>query len=134
LYCGHMPTKTDSAKDHKEGVADRFNVIGANHDSPQLSIFPTCAERLVALANIKSGDTVLDVGSGTGAVALRAAAAAGGTGRVIGIDIASSMLERARRNMEQAGLTNVQLLEMDGEQPDFPAATFDAVLCGFGIQ
>jgi len=65
----------------------------------------------VALAEIREGDTVLDLGSGAGIDLLLAAKLTGPAGRVIGIDMTSAMIERARANAAAAGLTNVEVLE-----------------------
>ena len=60
-------------------------------------------------AEIPEGSTVLDVGCGAGLDSLIAARKTGPTGRVIGIDFSRSMLERARRSADEAGLINVDL-------------------------
>lgn len=60
-------------------------------------------------AKIPEGSTVLDVGCGAGLDSLIAARKTGPTGRVIGIDFSRSMLERARRSADEAGLINVDL-------------------------
>ena len=65
----------------------------------------------VALAAIREGDTVLDLGSGAGIDLLLAARLAGTKGRVIGVDMTSAMIERARANAAAAGFTNVEVLE-----------------------
>jgi len=65
----------------------------------------------VALAEIREGDTVLDLGSGAGIDLLLAAKLAGPKGKVIGVDMTSAMIERARANAAAAGLTNVEVLE-----------------------
>jgi SAM-dependent methyltransferase len=65
----------------------------------------------VALAEIREGDTVLDLGSGAGIDLLLAAKLAGPRGKVIGVDMTTAMLERARANANAAGLTNVEVLE-----------------------
>lgn len=61
---------------------------------------------------LKSGETVLDLGSGTGKVCFMAAQVVGPTGRVIGVDMTDDMLEVARRNApiaaERLGLENVE--------------------------
>jgi len=65
----------------------------------------------VALAEIREGDTVLDLGSGAGIDLLLAAKLTGPTGRVIGVDMTMAMIERARANAEAAGLANVEVRE-----------------------
>jgi arsenite methyltransferase len=65
----------------------------------------------VALAEIREGDTVLDLGSGAGIDLLLAAKLAGPRGKVIGVDMTEAMIRRARANAAAAGLTNVEVLE-----------------------
>ena len=59
-------------------------------------------------ANVKAGETVLDLGSGAGFDCFLAARAVGETGHVIGVDMTPEMLDRARENAKQAGFTNVE--------------------------
>lgn len=61
-----------------------------------------------AFAGIKSGDTVLDLGSGAGFDAFIAAKKVGETGQVIGVDMTHEMLQKARNNAEKYGLKQVQ--------------------------
>jgi SAM-dependent methyltransferase len=62
----------------------------------------------LAIASIKSGETVLDLGSGAGFDALLAARQLAGTGRVLGVDMTPAMVAKARRNAAKAGLANVE--------------------------
>jgi arsenite methyltransferase len=62
----------------------------------------------LALAEIKPGMTVLDLGSGAGFDAFLAWNRVGPTGRVIGVDMTDDMLERARENARQLGASNVE--------------------------
>lgn len=62
----------------------------------------------VAIASLKEGDTVLDLGSGAGFDAFLAAKRIGKTGRVIGVDMTPEMLEKARANAKKGGFDNVE--------------------------
>jgi arsenite methyltransferase len=62
----------------------------------------------VALASLAEGDVVLDLGSGAGFDAFLASQRVGQSGRVIGVDMTSEMLERARENARKGGYTNVE--------------------------
>lgn len=64
-----------------------------------------------ALASLKEGDTVLDLGSGAGFDCFLAAREVGETGRVIGVDMTPAMLERARANASKGGYTQVEFRE-----------------------
>jgi ubiquinone/menaquinone biosynthesis C-methylase UbiE len=71
-----------------------------------------------AIANLKPGETVLDLGSGGGIDCFLAARAVGPTGQVIGVDMTDSMLELANKNKAKVGLTNVEFRK--GEIEDLP--------------
>jgi SAM-dependent methyltransferase len=80
------------------------------------------------LANIKSGETVLDLGSGSGTDSLLAATATGPTGRVIGVDMTHAQLDKARRLAEDAGLTNSEFREGYIEHPPVDDRSVDCVI------
>jgi ubiquinone/menaquinone biosynthesis C-methylase UbiE len=62
----------------------------------------------IAMAGMKPGEVVLDIGSGGGLDAFLAAERVGPTGRVIGVDMTPAMLARARASAERSGITNVE--------------------------
>jgi SAM-dependent methyltransferase len=64
-----------------------------------------------SLGEIRSGERIVDVGSGAGIDSLIAAGLAGSTGYVIGVDMTPEMLEKARQNARLAGLHNVEFRE-----------------------
>jgi arsenite methyltransferase len=82
----------------------------------------------VALAAIREGDTVLDLGSGAGIDLLLAAKIAGPRGRVIGVDMTPAMIERARRNAAAAGLSNVEVREGLIEDMPVESGSVDLVI------
>jgi SAM-dependent methyltransferase len=62
----------------------------------------------IALAAIKAGETVLDLGSGAGFDCFLAAQKVGPEGKIIGVDMTDEMLERARKNASKGGYRNVE--------------------------
>ncbi|MCX5753467.1 MAG: arsenite methyltransferase, partial [Candidatus Krumholzibacteria bacterium] len=82
----------------------------------------------VALAAIREGDTVLDLGSGAGIDLLLAAKIAGPKGRVIGVDMTPAMIERARENAAAAGLSNVEVREGLIEELPVESGSVDLVI------
>jgi SAM-dependent methyltransferase len=73
-----------------------------------------------ALAGLKAGETVLDLGSGAGIDCFLAAAKVGPSGRVIGVDMTPEMLDRARENARKSGARNVEFRL--GEIENLPVA------------
>jgi arsenite methyltransferase len=85
--------------------------------------FPdACIEAFAGVANPfhwglpAPGERVIDIGSGGGLDAMVAARAVGDDGAVVGVDMTAAMLERARRNVEAAGITNLELREGFAEE------------------
>jgi arsenite methyltransferase len=74
----------------------------------------------IAMASLKSGETVLDLGSGAGFDCFLAADRVGPTGKVIGVDMTPEMIDRARDNAKKAGITNVEF--RPGEIESLPVA------------
>src|SRR5437667_339943 len=80
-----------------------------------------------ATKSIRPGDTVLDVGSGSGTDALYASLLAGPRGRVIGLDFTPAMIEKARANIERMGLTHVTIVEGEATKIPLPDTGVDVV-------
>ena len=76
---------------------------------------------------IGAGDTVLDVGSGSGTDLLLAAQAIGDTGQAIGLDMTTAMLEKLAKSIGETGTRNVTLLEGNAERVPLPDASVDVV-------
>lgn len=92
------------------------------------NLLPAIA-RLVSAAGVAPGDSVLDVGCGTGNAALTAHHSGGD---VVGVDVTRPMLELARENAAVAESDDITWVEGDAESLPFPDDTFDAVVSNFG--
>jgi arsenite methyltransferase len=79
-------------------------------------------------AGIKTGDHVLDLGSGAGNDCFVARSLTGETGRVTGLDFSDDMLARANKNVKRLGFTNVDFVKGDIEQMPFPDNQFDVIV------
>lgn len=79
-------------------------------------------------AQIKRGQTVIDLGSGAGNDCFIARAETGDTGKVIGIDFTPAMIEKARANAEKLGFNNVEFRQGDIEKMPVTANTADVIV------
>lgn len=87
------------------------------------------AGRLVRFAGVRPGQNVLDVGCGTGVVALTARRAGA---RVTGLDLTPELLARAKEHSALPGFEDITWKQGDAEDLPFPDASFDVVLSQFG--
>ena len=81
-----------------------------------------------ALAELKPGDIVLDLGSGGGIDVLLSARRVGPTGKAYGLDMTDEMLALARENQRQAGLPNVEFLKGEIERIPLPDNSVDVII------
>ncbi len=82
----------------------------------------------IAVAELREGETVLDLGSGGGIDVLLSARRVGPTGRAFGLDMTDEMLDLARRNAVEAGADNVEFLKGYLEEVPLPDRSVDVVI------
>ncbi|MGH2913573.1 MAG: class I SAM-dependent methyltransferase [Solirubrobacteraceae bacterium] len=97
-------------------------------------IFEPWAEQLVTSAAVDAGERVLDLASGTGAVARAAARAAGSAGGVLATDISSAMLATSAAAPVTEDSATIEFLEAPADAVPAPDQSFDVVLCQQGLQ
>lgn len=81
-----------------------------------------------ALAQLKPGEVVLDLGSGGGIDVLLSARRVGPTGKAYGLDMTPEMLELARQNQQKAGVTNAEFLQGTIENVPLPDGSVDVII------
>jgi protein-L-isoaspartate(D-aspartate) O-methyltransferase len=123
-----MPRQANPT-DYKHRLAASFDIRKNYDDEYTVSR----ATQLVELAQLKDGDSALDLATGTGIVAVLAARAVGAKGKVIGVDISPGMLDQARNKIRAEGLEKIELIEADIEKLNFEAESFDAILCSSAL-
>ncbi len=96
---------TNSAQDISKSIGYSDEEMSAVPEGANLGL--GCGNP-IALASLKEGDIVLDLGAGAGFDAFLAAQRVGRSGRVIGVDMTEEMLERARANAKKGKYTNVE--------------------------
>jgi len=95
--------------------------------------FASVVDDVVARARLQAGERVLDLGTGTGSVAIRAASLVGDGGHVTGVDISREMLALARERASAHGLGNVTFREGRAEAIPVDSSSFDAVLASLSL-
>lgn len=76
---------------------------------------------------IKSGDTILDIGSGSGTDVLISAQLTGESGKVYGLDMTQAMRDKLKSNSDKAGLHNIELIEAEADHIPLPDESVDVV-------
>ena len=116
-----------SIEDH----ADRFDEMAPEYDAEQSEEYPATVSLVVEHASPDEDETVLDLGAGTGAIAL---ALAEDADRVFGRDISEGMLEQAREKAADRGLDNVTFGEGRFRAPNVPDdVSVDVVTTNFAM-
>jgi demethylmenaquinone methyltransferase/2-methoxy-6-polyprenyl-1,4-benzoquinol methylase len=134
----HIIPYKDSGKSKKEQVAEMFNRIADRYDFMNrfLSARTDIGWRKKAIRLLKkdSPQTILDVATGTGDMALMAYSMLEPK-KIVGIDISEQMLEVGRKKIEKEGLADkIELQSGDSETINFAENTFDAVMAAFGVR
>jgi ubiquinone/menaquinone biosynthesis C-methylase UbiE len=123
--------KTSMPDEAQRRAAFAYNAAADFYTAPPLGFWNYFGDRTIELLSLPVGSRVLDVCCGAGASALPAARSVGPTGKVVGVDLSEKLLELARSKV--AGLTNIDFELGDMLALRFPAGSFDAVVCVFGI-
>jgi arsenite methyltransferase len=117
--CGSAPPHTG---DIRESVRERYAAAARTGAASLGCGVPT------AVADLREGETVLDLGSGAGADVLISARRVGPTGKAYGLDMTDEMLALARANAAKAGATNVEFLAGFIEAIPLPDASVDVII------
>ncbi|QLH77245.1 class I SAM-dependent methyltransferase [Halosimplex rubrum] len=121
-----MDMSLEELGDRFSEIADQYDDI---HDSDEKPIYNACASLVVEHANPGPDDVVLDLGTGTGLIAL---ALAGDAGHVVGRDISDGMIEQARSKSADRGLVNVDFGYGEFRDPHYDGEV-DIVVSNFAL-
>ncbi len=135
-YAARAQSVKESAGDCCGTPAQVENVVSAGlYGADEVEVLPAQALAAsagcgnpVAVAELKEGEVVLDLGSGGGIDVLLSARRVGPTGKAYGLDMTDEMLELARENQRKAGVTNAEFLKGEMEDVPLPDAAIDVII------
>jgi ubiquinone/menaquinone biosynthesis C-methylase UbiE len=123
----------DAAEISKRMMAELYSRVAATYAERGPPWFAYAGRRLVELTNVDTGDVVLDLGTGRGAVLLPAAQRVGPSGRAVGIDVAAGMVQRTAAALAERRLRWASVRLMDADHLEFPDKSFTHVLCSYAV-
>lgn len=119
----------------KEAAKRFYDRISRVYDYFTVAFERKYAERAVERLSVEEGETVLEIGFGTGHCLKRMAESVGETGKVYGVDISSGMLEVTRKRLDKAELMDrVKLYCGDAASLPYSDNTFDAAFMSFTLE
>lgn len=113
--------------DYKRAIAYFYDCRSFNYDEGEWR--KQVCDNLLNYSHVSKEENVLDIGTGTGRLAISAARIVGSLGLVMGVDISPQMLKQARSKIKKMALHNIQFRLADAEQLDYPHESFDYILC-----
>jgi SAM-dependent methyltransferase len=114
-------------------AATTYGSAADHYTAPALGFWDRFGAETIHRLALSSGVAVLDLCCGAGGSALSAARAVGDAGRVLGLDVAEPLLRIARERAFNEGLRHVEFRCADASDTGLPDASFDAVVCVFGV-
>ncbi len=122
--CGSAPARSEC-----DPITSNLYEAGETADLPAQAVAASlgCGNP-TALAELRRGETVLDLGSGGGIDVLLSAKRVGPTGKAYGLDMTDEMLELARANQRTAGVENVEFLKGEIEAIPLPDSSVDVII------
>ena len=118
---------TDDLQAYHKHITDTYDKRSGNHENSKWH--RQTALKLIGDMPPRIGDSVLDIGTGTGTIAFHAASLVGPDGKVIGVDLSNGMLSEANKKLADSDLNNLEFLLADAEQLAFACNSFDRIYC-----
>ena len=127
--CGSSGCCGGAAAASCDPISSNLYVAGETDELPEAAVLASlgCGNP-AALAELREGEIVLDLGSGGGIDVLLSARRVGPTGKAYGLDMTDDMLALARKNAGEAGVTNVELLRGRIEEIPLPNESVDVII------
>jgi len=127
--CGSSGCCGGAATASCDPISTNLYVAGETDELPGAAVLASlgCGNP-TALAELRPGEVVLDLGSGGGIDVLLSARRVGPTGKAYGLDMTDDMLALARKNAEEAGVTNVEFLRGRIEDIPLPSSSVNVII------
>jgi len=119
--------KIEALQAYHKHITDTYDERSGNHDKSQWH--RETALKLIDTIPPGSGDSTLDIGTGTGTIAFHAASLVGPKGKSIGIDLSKGMLSEANKKLNDSDFNNLEFVVADAEKLAFADSSFDRIYC-----
>ena len=123
-------------KQKKQQVEEMFDAIAPTYDKLNhllsMRIDKIWRKKVLKLLKQQQPDSVLDIATGTGDLALAIASLK--PKQIVGLDLSEKMLNIARQKVEEKEINSIELVKGDSENLQFGDESFDAITCAFGVR
>ena len=134
----HFGYKEVPTKDKEKLVKGVFDSVASNYDLMNdvmsFGIHRLWKQYAIDIANVKKGDAILDLASGTGDLIKLYHKKIGNSGRIVSSDINEAMLDEGKRNLINSGVLGIEFVHANAEKLPFEDNSFDLVSIAFGLR
>src|SRR5574341_610178 len=126
------PGEVNKLTGNQARIIDIYRQRAKGYDASGIRSLETWRKEAIKRLTLERGDLVVDVGCGTGLNFALLQAAIGPEGRIIGVDLTDAMLNQARQRAAEHGWKNVELVQSDAAQYEFPTQV-DGIISTFAL-
>ena len=134
----HFGYKEVPTKDKEKLVKGVFDSVASNYDLMNdvmsFGIHRLWKQYAIDIANVKKGDAILDLASGTGDLIKLYHKKIGNSGRIVSSDINEAMLDEGKINLINSGVLGIEFVQANAEKLPFEDNSFDLVSIAFGLR
>jgi demethylmenaquinone methyltransferase/2-methoxy-6-polyprenyl-1,4-benzoquinol methylase len=134
----HFGYKEVPTEDKEKLVKGVFDSVASNYDLMNdvmsFGIHRLWKQYAIDITNVKKGDAILDLASGTGDLIKLYHKKIGNSGRIVSSDINEAMLDEGKRNLINSGVLGIEFVQANAEKLPFEDNSFDLVSIAFGLR
>ena len=134
----HFGYKEVLTEDKEKLVKGVFDSVASNYDLMNdvmsFGVHRLWKQYAIDIANVKKGDAILDLASGTGDLIKLYHKKIGNSGRIVSSDINEAMLDEGKRNLINSGVLGIEFVQANAEKLPFEDNSFDLVSIAFGLR